>query len=128
PPVAGPQAGEGPLRARRHQVVADPHLVPQELLGHHRADPVHTTVVGRDLAPAGAEEAGHGCGAALLELATEHVAHGADHLSTMRPRDTPGLPARAGQQVASRAGTSRSPKFHRGTSAEMSRPVAPTTI
>ena len=102
PPVARHQAGEGVLRHRRGQVVADAPLVAQELLGHHRADRVAAEVLGTGVAASVPEEAGHRVGAAGLQLTAQDIALG--HASSIAPR--PGTPGCAGNDVG-QGGTRR---------------------
>ena len=62
-----------PLRSRRDEVIADLHLVLEELPGHHRADRVAADVLRTGAAATVAVEARHRVGAARFEPTTQHV-------------------------------------------------------
>ena len=73
PAVAGPQAGEHPLRLRRDEVVPGRDRELEELLGHHRADDVEAEVRAGRVAVAVTEVARDRVDRARLELAAEDV-------------------------------------------------------
>lgn len=93
PTVAGHQTGEAVLRDWRAQVVADPPLMLEELLGHHGADRVAPSVLRSGAATPVAKKAGDRVAAAALKLASKHVTvdhRGEYHRSREQPQRSAG--------------------------------------
>lgn len=74
PTITGYQTREAVLRDRRAEVIADPLLMLEELLGHHRTDGVASSVLRTGAAAPVAIKAGDWVSAAALNPASKHVA------------------------------------------------------
>ena|SRR3984885_839211 len=107
PSVAGDQSGESILRHRRHEIIADPSLVLEELSGNDGADGVTTKIFRPRRAAAVTIEARHRVGATHLQFTTKDVT--VDHATSIAdarvvPKNMPRLCHRTNRSVTSMEG------------------------